>query len=205
MDSKLDFQLVNEHFKQFSQLESAAFVQGMLVGQQASTPDLTEAVWIKTLIDEGGIGSIKESFLLVLHQIYEQTINALESTQLDFELLIPEGEKIHADEKLYFLSDWCEGFLYGVGLGKLENPSKEVAEILSDFAEISMVETPQITPENQQQIEEDLFELLEFVRVGAVLVFDELKPTKPQKVEIPAEMESLLNFDTDINTPHTLH
>lgn len=203
MDSKLDFHQTNKHFEQFSQLESASFVQGMLVGQYASTPDLTEAVWIKTLIDEGGIGSIKESFLMVLHAIHQQTIGALESTELDFELFIPEGEQVHADEKIYFLADWCEGFLYGIGLGKIEKPSKEVAEILSDFAEISMVEVPEITPETKQQIEEDLLELVEFVRMGAVLVFDELKPTAPQKIEIPAEMESA--FLADLPENPTLH
>lgn len=191
MDSKLDFYQTNEHFEQFSQLESAAFVQGMLVGQQASTPDLTEAVWIKTLIDEGGIGSIKESFLMVLHQIYQQTLTQLNSQELDFELLLPELE-VAPSERIYFLADWCEGFLYGIGLGKLEKPSKEVAEVLSDFTEISMVEIPEITEETKKQIEQDLFELIEFVRMGAILVFDELRPTEPQRIDIPEEVEAVL-------------
>lgn len=192
MDTKLGFNEINEAFAPYSQLESASFVQGMLVGQVSSTPSLTEPQWIKRLVDEGGMGSIKESFLVVLHQIYHETLAGLNSADCDLNLLLPDDQEAVA-LRVRYLADWCEGFLYGMGLGTADNLSKEVSEVLSDFGEISMVELPELDKESEAQAEADLMELTEFVRMGAIMIYDELNPVEQQKIDIPANEKPTLH------------
>lgn len=184
MDTKLSFSQLAEAFAPYQQLESASFVQGMLVGQMSSTPSLTEAQWIKRLIDEGGIGAIKESFLMMLHLMYTETLSGLNSAECDLELLLPEdNESVVVRAK--HLADWCEGFLYGMGLGSLGELSPEVSELLRDFGDISMVELPEVTDDDVADVEADLMELTEFVRMGCLMIYEELNPLPGQPIDVP--------------------
>lgn len=181
MNTKLSFNEYAEAFKPYSQLESASFVQGMLVGQLCSTPSITEAQWIKRLVDEAGMGAIKESFLVALHQLYMDTLAGLNSAECDFEMLMPADDDPLA-QRARHLAEWCEGFLYGMGLGSLGELSREVSELLNDFGEISLLEVPD---EPDDKADDNLTELVEFVRMGAIMVYDELNPIPQQPIPIP--------------------
>lgn len=183
MDTKLDFNQLNEAFEPYSQLESASFVQGMLVGQLSSTPKLTEAQWIKSLVDEAGMSSIKESFLVVLHYIHHVTLSGLNSAEFDLTLLIPDDQE-DIESRVRYLADWCEGFIYGMGLGTADKLSKEATEILSDFADVSMVELPPAEERTKNETEADFMELSEFVRMAAIMVYDELNPVEQQPIDV---------------------
>lgn len=74
------------------------------------------------------------------------------------------------------LSEWCEGFLYGLaGRRKLElrNCSEEVREIVKDFTEFTRAVLED--GDNLETEENAYAELVEYVRVGAQLVFMELR------------------------------
>lgn len=182
MNTKLDFDEINDAFVPYDQLESASFVQGMLVGLLSSEPSMTEPEWIKRLLDEAGVGAIKESFLAVLHQLYHDTLKGLNDASCDLELYLPV-ESSRVETRLNYLSHWCEGFLYGMGLGEVEDDlSREVQEVLSDFADISIVELPELDEDELEDAEADFMELNEFVRMAAVMVYDELNPVERQPI-----------------------
>ena len=85
------------------------------------------------------------------------------------------GDDASVDERVDALSAWCQGFLYGIGSAAPTGrtvPTGEVAEVLADFAEISRGGSVGMDP---TEIEEDAYmELVEFLRVGVQLVYDQL-------------------------------
>lgn len=181
MNTKLSYNEYAEAFKPYSQLESASFVQGLLVGQVCSTPSITEAQWIKRLVDEAEMGPIKESFLVALHQLYTDTLAGLNSPECDFDMLMPSDDESLA-QRAEHLAHWCEGFLYGMGLGSLGELSREVTELLNDFGEIALLDVPD---EPDDKADDHLTELVEFVRMGAIMVYDELNPIPQPPIPMP--------------------
>lgn len=184
MNTKLDFSDFSSVFETYPQLESVSFVQGMLIGQVSAQPSLSEAQWIKSLVKEAEMGPIKESTLMLLHQLHLTTLQGLNSQDMDLQLVLPQ-DNAELAERVKHLADWCEGFLYGMGLGHLDQNVKlpaEVREVLQDFAEVSMLAIPEQVDEAS---EGDYIELCEFVRMGALMVFDELNPVTQSPIAMP--------------------
>ena len=77
------------------------------------------------------------------------------------------------------LAEWCQGFLYGVGAaGTLANAAlaDDVEEFLTDLAELTRVDA---SGEADAEAEEEAYaELVEYVRVGVQLVYDELAASR---------------------------
>jgi uncharacterized protein len=108
-----------------------------------------------------------------------QVLRALNDADLGFEPLLPdEGEDLEV--RAQGLALWVDGFLGGLGqtprVGGLK-PSPEAVEILRDFAQIARIEAePEVSETNEQA----LAELNEYVRVGVMLLADELAPPQPR-------------------------
>ena len=109
-----------------------------------------------------------------LADLYEQSAAVLAAPDMEFDPLLPDDDA-SLDERVDALSAWCQGFLYGFGSAATSrsSPSGEVAEVLADFAEISRGGSVGM---DSTEIEEDAYvELVEFLRVGVQLVYDELR------------------------------
>ena len=78
------------------------------------------------------------------------------------------------------LSAWCGGFLYGISGHRrlnLKNLSDEARETLRDFTQFTQAG---FDASGDPEAEERAFtELVEYVRVGAQLLFLELRPRPP--------------------------
>ena len=84
------------------------------------------------------------------------------------------------------LAAWCQGFLYGFGAAgtaaraKLPEP---VSEVLADLAQLSHAGALGV---GGARGEEDAYvELVEFVRAGVQLVYDELAPLRASQAALP--------------------
>jgi hypothetical protein len=93
---------------------------------------------------------------------------------MEFEPLLPPDEAGLA-ERVEALGAWAQGFLYGFGAagpfprGALPT---DVAEVLSDFAEVARAGA--VGSESAEVEESALADLVEFLRVGVQLIYDEL-------------------------------
>lgn len=108
-----------------------------------------------------------------LAHLYQQTHEAFEGPGVGFSLLMPEeNEMLKVRAKA--LVDWCQGFLYGLGLAKapLQQLSKETQEGLKDITEITRMDLDAIDETEQEEV--DLTEITEFIWVAAMLVREEL-------------------------------
>lgn len=109
-----------------------------------------------------------------LQRLPGQVLEALHSPDLEFEPLLP-AEDAPLAERVAALAAWCDGYLYGAAAGG-PNPEAfrdgDVGEYLRDLADIARAE---LEPGRDVEAGEgDYFELVEFVRAGAQLAFDEL-------------------------------
>ena len=97
---------------------------------------------------------------------------------MEFELLIPQDDS-PIQERARALTAWCTGFLYGLGSNGAADPQRlpgELGEIVRDLTEITRADVD--AEDGAEENEAALAELVEFVRVGVQLVFDELEPAR---------------------------
>jgi uncharacterized protein len=107
-----------------------------------------------------------------LDRLVRQSGAELADPELGFEPLLPADDR-PLPERADALVEWCRGFLGGFGLNgpaahaKLSEESKE---ILSDLGNIA---SAQLDFGNEDEDEDALIEVHEFVRMGAMLLFTE--------------------------------
>jgi len=104
----------------------------------------------------------------VLDRLREASVAQLEDRDFGFDLLVPDPDASLA-ERSSGLFDWCRGFLGGFGLAAGAHPplSEESTEALGDLAKLATA-SPQ--EEGDEDDEEALIEIEEFVRVAALLL-----------------------------------
>jgi uncharacterized protein YgfB (UPF0149 family) len=111
-----------------------------------------------------------------LNELIGQTWRALEGGELAFEPLLPDDEA-PLDEQVQALALWCHGFLGGLGASAPDfggQGDAVLAEIISDFSEISRAALSEAEAAGQDQPDFALAELQEHVRVSAQIVFEAL-------------------------------
>ena len=97
---------------------------------------------------------------------------------MEFDLLIPDDDR-PIEERTQALTAWCSGFLYGLGSNGAADPQRlpgDLGEIVRDLTEITRADVD--ASDSVEANESALAELVEFVRVGVQLVFDELEPLR---------------------------
>jgi len=180
----MEFDQIKEVLAPFPELESPSFIQGMLIGLICGDNDIEEAVWIKKLIEEAQIKKVKESFLIALHALFQETNKGLNGSGFELVLCLPDEED-DVIARAAMLGHLCEGVLYGLGLvGRLqdaeESISKEVRELINDFGDIAQIDIEALAQAKElgDAEESDLMQLVEFVRIGVMMINEELNPTQ---------------------------
>lgn len=105
----------------------------------------------------------------------EHTRLALSEGAFALELLLPEDDAPLV-QRSEALSDWCTGFLYGLGLaggGIGEALSEEAREVVTDLAEFTRIDAED-EGEGADGAEKDYAEIVEYVRMGVLLIYEEL-------------------------------
>lgn len=173
------FSRVDEGLRAVEAGVDAAEAQGVLCGMISAPTPPDKAAWIaQLLVDTQPRGEDARKLLEGLLALYESTLKQMDSDQLELQLLLPSDSEPIA-ERAAALGRWCQGFMAGLGLGKLASDQplpEEVREILRDFGEISRVE---LEAEADEDNEAAFAELEEYVRMAALLVREHLRPAKP--------------------------
>ncbi len=158
-------------------LADAAEAHGTLAGCLCAAVRYRFEDWLQEILPEG---RPQEDARDTLHGLYADTAGALAGTDLEFQLLLPEDEQ-SIDARTAALAQWCQGFLYGLGTTVIQDRDGlpgDIGEIVHDLTEITRVE---VDGEQDAESNESAYaELVEFVRVGVQLVFDELEPLRDQ-------------------------
>ncbi|MEJ2654944.1 MAG: UPF0149 family protein [Acidihalobacter sp.] len=113
----------------------------------------------------------------LMDALIKQARSSLVDEDFEFQPLLPRADA-PLTERVQALGRWCEGFAAGVGLAGMSSQRaaalpESVDEFIRDIGEIARVEP---ADEDDEDAEEAYTELLEYVRVGVLVVGEELRP-----------------------------
>ncbi|MBN9287672.1 MAG: hypothetical protein BGO43_12775 [Gammaproteobacteria bacterium 39-13] len=157
---------------------SASYVHGMIAGVLCVNGRQIEKC--KQLIEEK-IPEMNESHGRIselINNLFSLTALHLQDQNYELTLMLAPDD-LPMPQRLETLANWCQGFLEGVEAENLPKGTliqyPMVSEVLEDFMQIKDLsfETP-----STQENEKDYMEIVEFVRVGALLVHAECTQTE---------------------------
>jgi len=155
---------------------SAAEVHGTLTGLLCAVAGERTMPALATMVPEAASGALGE-MIIALHR---QTLQQLQDSEFSFALLSPH-EDVALDAKVAALADWCRGFIVGLTAGGVPDPAHlagDAGEALRDFARIAATEVDPAEVAGEEG-ERQLTELVEYVRVGVQLVFEQFRRHSP--------------------------
>lgn len=129
--------------------------------------------------DENGVTRAEEWGLL--QDLYDETFRQLNDDDYGFSLLLPDDEQ-QLRLRTEALVQWCDGFLFGLGAGEIKDFAQlpdDVNEISHDLAEISRAYHED---ESTEADEVAYAELIEYVRVGVLVIYEALRLTRESRV-----------------------
>ncbi len=149
--------------------EAHGILCGLICGGAADP----EAAWLSQLRPESEAGDLLiEEGREALSDLARQTFDELQSSEFGLTLLMPDDARPLV-ERATALYDWVRGFLYAWGtLDRTDaEPSAEIREILRDFTDVTRMDLNQLGDDEQN--EEALTEVSEFIRMAAMLIHQE--------------------------------
>ena len=167
-----DITLVEQWLADAGATMEAAEAHGLLCGLLSARGAVDRRLWLEHVLGEGNLGNAG------LTALFDVTAEQLTGGDLELRLLLPADDQ-PLNERAVALRRWTQGFLYGIGMGGVnqENLSGEVYDFLRDLLEVAKLDFD--TDEATDEDEAAFFEVLEFVRLGAITVFEELNPPGP--------------------------
>ncbi len=117
-----------------------------------------------------------------LMQIYQLAVAQMNDANVEFELFLPDDED-PLEERVVGLSSWCQGFIYGLAAGGVKQETElpdDTQELIRDIIEISRIGQESLDAESgDDALEQDevaFMEVAEYVRMGTLLIYEELQP-----------------------------
>lgn len=115
-----------------------------------------------------------EAFLRLVAALQEDIQSRLQDADFAFQPLLPESAEL-ADE-VDALAAWARGYVLGLAAAGVRDPQRlegEVGEFLLDVTRISEAEMDD--DQSVEQQEREIAEIVEYLRAGVQLVYDELR------------------------------
>lgn len=171
--TSINYETFSKMLSQENIIVDAAEVQGILCGMLGGGMTADNQSWIEALSDvvnqgEGFSANAKSQIVQLFNEICQQCVDP------DFALtLCLPDDASPINQRGTALLQWVQGFLLGFGLHQddLTGCSPDVKEALEDFVEIGRMDEEMNDDEESEQA---LFEVLEYVRITAMLCFNEL-------------------------------
>ena len=169
-----DFSAVDDALKSAGAAFRAADAHGLLCGLACTCRDVSEAEWVREVFGPTqGVEPPAPQCHGLLSTLYEQTMGQLTSTECVFSVFSPADEQPLRD-RAGALKSWCQGFLYGLAVGRARlgvSLVPQAREVVADFSEISKLD--ELVADHEAN-EVAYSELIEYVKVAVMLLREEL-------------------------------
>jgi len=162
----------------------AAEAHGALCGILCARGSIDLSDWVGQVLGDQAQGSnMLQDVVQQLSDLHQTTLAQLNDSMVEFDLLLPDDND-DLSERVAALASWCQGYVYGLAAGGLTEESKlpeDSRELLGDIIEISRAD---LDDENMSKTEENeaaFMEISEYVRMGVLLINEELQPLQTTK------------------------
>lgn len=159
----------------------ASECHGILCGMICALGRVEPAAWIGQIIGEhpSEQNVLFSELKQLLGELYKETMVQLNDPELGLSLLVEDEEQDLA-RSIITLKEWCDGFLFGLSLAGIridDQLSEDVYELLQDIIEITRVDFE--FEEDGESDYQAFYEVLEYVRMGVIFLYDEWQPLSP--------------------------
>ena len=169
-----DFSAVDDALKAAGAAFRAADAHGLLCGLACTSRDVSEGDWVREVFGPTqGVEPPPTQCYGLLSTLYEQTMGQLASAECVFSVFSPGDDQPLCD-RADALKSWCQGFLYGLAVGRARlgvSLVPQAREVVADFSEISRLDE---AVADHEVNEVAYSELIEYVKVAVMLVREEL-------------------------------
>lgn len=172
--------VLNQQAVALTAAEMHGLISGMLCGGNR------DSSWQTLLYDLTNEGvAFPQVLAQPLQQLQIAISDALEEDDFMFQLLLPDGDGVSVFDRADALAGWVNHFLLGLGVmqPKLGLVKDEVGEAIDDLRNIAQLGYEE--DEDQEELEQSLEEVVEYVRVAAILCYGEFNRQPPTAVERP--------------------
>ncbi|MCK5395530.1 MAG: UPF0149 family protein [Gammaproteobacteria bacterium] len=122
----------------------------------------------------------------MLLQIHQLSVEQMNDSDVEFELMLPDDDE-PLEARVEALGTWCQGFVYGLAVGGVKEETElpeDSKELIKDILEISRAgyvadDEAELNASIEDDNEEDevaFMEVTEYVRMGTLLIYEELQP-----------------------------
>lgn len=147
----------------------ASDLHGSLIGYLCAGGSADAKSWPRALELDGADDDWQDDEIFA--RLYRACREQLDDEELGFEPLLPD-DVVPLVQRGDALIEWCRGFLGGVGLaGAGREMSADASEILGDLGTIAAT---RFDYDDDDGDETALVEVLEFVRIGVLLLYAEM-------------------------------
>lgn len=172
-DNGLSFEAIANSLLANKIASDPAEIHGILCGMLSGGMKMDNTEWMMSLADFINTGEpFSENVERLISEMFKETCRQLLDSEFTLVVCLPD-DAAPISERGQAIISWVQGFLLGFGVQQEERKScsEEVKEALQDFAEIAKMD-PEMA-ENEES-EQALFEVAEYVRISAMLCFTEL-------------------------------
>jgi hypothetical protein len=116
-----------------------------------------------------------------LLQIHQLSIEQMNDHDVEFELMLPDDDE-PLEDRVEALGMWCQGFVYGLAVGgitedtELPEDSKELIKDILEISRAGYVVDDEVEVDADEDDEVAFMEVCEYVRMGILLIYEELQP-----------------------------
>lgn len=182
----LDYDQIESALQTIGADINASEIHGTLSALLCADARLDADNWYQPLIPETDNSDLLQKEACdILKLLFHETKQHLNDPTCDYQLLLPNDDNI--DTRTVALGDWCQGFIMGLmmcGIKDFHKLPENSAEVSQDIVEISRVGSTYQSEESEEDAVA-LEELIEYVRVGVLLINEELHPDKKAPVTNP--------------------
>ena len=156
-------------------------LHGLMCGQLAAGVRFDADAWLAMVVAHLDVQDIEDDDdKTELVGLYEQALGQFTDGGFSFSLLLPDDDTELA-ARAESLGSWCSGFLGGFGLAfdrEKQKLNDEITETMDDLSQIALVS---LDDDDDPEAEQSLMELVEYVRMAALMVFSEYNVASEQK------------------------
>jgi len=162
----------------------AAEAHGALCGMLCARGTVELSEWVDHVVGEQEQGSeLLHDVVHKLSDLHQATLEMMNDVTGEFRLLLPDDDE-PLPERVDALAAWCQGFVYGLAAGGITEESElpeDTNELLNDMIEISRARHDADDEEEAEESDANddevaYMEIEEYVRVGVLLMYEELQP-----------------------------
>ncbi|MEM8685258.1 MAG: UPF0149 family protein [Pseudomonadota bacterium] len=178
MTTDIDYEELDDALRRCGASWDAAQVHGLLSSRLAVAGTEAGFGWLQAVLEgTDPSNALTAECETLLSTLFERTGSALSARLSEFTPLLPD-DAAAPDQRAQALAHWCEGYLHGLVSAdhgdelRARLSAEPIADIIKDMLQITRAMAEKV---DDEEAEEAYMQLVEYLRVSAQLVFEELE------------------------------